>query len=344
MADADPVTPPEPADAPDSAVAIPRRLVVVGEICVDIIVAVGDAALRFGQHEQLVPSTTLTMGSSSVITATGAAALGVATTMVGVRGDDEFGRYMQRELARRGVDTSRVRIETGVPTGSSTHLTRPDGDRAILTAMGSIGRTRADDVDDALLAQAAHLHGGSYFLQEQLWPLAADLFARARDAGASTSLDGNFDPGGRWDSGILDVLPYVDVFFGNEQEITGIAKTPTLPEAVTAILDRMPDGATVVCKLGGDGARAVWRDEGSIRSVTAEVPAIDGGLVDTVGAGDTLAAGYLAALVDGADRSGCLALGVACGSLSTRAAGGVDGQPSGSVARGVAARVVVAAD
>ena len=60
-------------------------LLVVGELCVDIIVAL-DGDIRFGQHEQVVPSTTLTMGSSSAITACGAAAAGVTTAMVGVVG------------------------------------------------------------------------------------------------------------------------------------------------------------------------------------------------------------------------------------------------------------------
>ena len=114
-------------------------------LCVDLIVGLDDEPIRFGQHEQLVPFTALTMGSSSAITACGAAALGVPTTMVSVRGDDVFGRFIAAELAARGVDASGVRVEESLPTGSSTHLTRPGGDRAILTAMGSIGRTAAEE-------------------------------------------------------------------------------------------------------------------------------------------------------------------------------------------------------
>ena len=56
------------------------RLLVVGELCVDLIVGLTDDDIRFGQHEQLVPFTALTMGSSSAITACGAAAAGVPTT------------------------------------------------------------------------------------------------------------------------------------------------------------------------------------------------------------------------------------------------------------------------
>lgn len=317
------------------------RLIVVGELCVDIIVGLAEDPIRYGQHEQLVPFTELTMGSSSAITACGAAALGVATAMVGVRGDDEFGGYIARELVARGVEVGPVRIDSSVPTGSSTHLTRPDGDRAILTAMGSIGRTTASDVPAELLNGAAHLHGGSYFLQEALWPDAAALFAQARAAGLSTSLDGNFDPAETWDSGILSVLAHCDVFFGNEQELRGITRAEDLSAAVDALLDVMPAAAVVVCKSGGDGASAVWREGSATRRIQARTPDAEGDLVDTVGAGDSLAAGFLAGRLDGSPIGECLRLGVACGTASTRGAGGVGSQPSRAAASALAERVSV---
>lgn len=319
-----------------------RRLLVVGELCVDIIVGLGERGIRFGQHEQVVPFTVLTMGSSSAITACGAARLGVPTTMVSVRGDDDFGAFLDRELRARDVDTQGIRVDPSVPTGSSTHLTRPDGDRAILTAMGSIGRTTAADVTTGLLDRAAHLHVGSYFLQESLWSDAAVLYARARAAGLSTSLDGNFDPAQTWDSGILAVLAECDVFFGNEQELCGITGSDDPEAALEGVLDRMPSGGVVVCKLGGEGAAAIWREGGIVRRAIAGIPDAEGALVDTVGAGDSLAAGYLAAKLAGREVADCLRLGVACGTASTRGAGGVVAQPSQADAERLAARVGVA--
>lgn len=321
-----------------------RRLVVVGELCVDLVVGLAGGEIRFGQHEQIVPFTTLTLGSSSAITACGAAALGVPTVMVGVRGDDQFGTFIARELAARGVDVSGVRVDSSVPTGSSTHLTRPNGDRAILTAMGSIGRTRADDVTDAALGAAAHLHGGSYFLQESLWPDASDLYARARAAGVSTSLDGNFDPSEQWDSGILDVLAHCDVFFANEQELQAITRAHEVDAAIGQVLDIMPPTAVVVCKLGAEGALAAWREGDTVQRARAGIPAAPVALIDTVGAGDSLAAGYLAARLSGAGVRECLALGVACGTASTRGAGGVGAQPSRSEAEALAALTTVNCD
>lgn len=325
-----------------AAAASVSRLLVVGELCVDLIIEV-ENEIRFGQHEQIVPMTTLTMGSSSAITACGAAALGVATRLISVRGDDTFGRFLDAELRVRGVDTAGVRVDESLPTGASTHLTRPSGDRAILTSMGSIGTVRAADVTAADLASAAHLHVGSFFLQHALQEDAPGLFRAVRTAGLTTSLDGNFDPEERWDSGILEVMPHVDVFFGNEEELTGITGTDGIDAAIETLLAIMPAGAVVVAKLGADGAVAAWRSDDGVARVGASVPPLDEELVDTVGAGDTLAAGFLAACLEGQSVERAIAFAVACGTASTRGAGGVGAQPDRATATALAARTSVLA-
>ncbi|BDZ54468.1 carbohydrate kinase family protein [Agromyces marinus] len=317
-----------------------NALLVVGELCVDLIVEL-DGELRFGQHEQIVPATTLTMGSSSAITACGAARLGIPTSLVSVRGDDPFGVFLADELDRRRVDTSLIRIDPTRPTGASTHLTRPDGDRAILTSMGSIGTVTTADVPDTALASSAHLHIGSYFLQHDLQTGAAELFRRARAKGLTTSVDGNFDPAQEWDGGIADLLPHTDILFGNEQELCGISQAGDLGGAVEWALDRMPPGGVVVAKLGADGASALSRVGTRTETLHAAVPTVEGRLVDTVGAGDTLAAGFLAARLRGASTGEALAFGVACGTASTRGPGGVGAQPDESTGRALAASVVV---
>ncbi|MDN4599358.1 carbohydrate kinase family protein [Leifsonia sp. NPDC014704] len=317
------------------------ELLVLGELCVDLIIPVDDE-IRFGQHEQLVPATTLTMGSSSAITACGAAALGTGTRLISVRGDDTFGRFLDAELRRLGVGTALIRVDATLPTGASTHLTRPDGDRAILTSLGSIGTVSADDAPDAVLRTARHLHVGSYFLQTALQPDARALFARARALGLSTSLDGNFDPSQDWDSGVLDALAEVDVLFGNDAELCGIARDDDAASAVRLLLDRMPEGAIVVRKLGPAGAQAWERIGSGLRVLSCGIPAVPGALIDTVGAGDTLAAGFVSARLRGEPTGRSLAIAVSCGSASTRGPGGVGAQPGWDTARSLAATLTVA--
>jgi sugar/nucleoside kinase (ribokinase family) len=77
-----------------------------------------------------------------------------------------------------------------------------------------------------------------------------------------------------------------------------------------------------VVKLGAGGALA----HDGCRLVHVSAPAVT--VVDTVGAGDTFDAGFLCARLQGLEVSRCLALGVACGSLSARRPGGVEGQPT----------------
>lgn len=304
------------------------RLLVVGELNVDLIVQLR-GELKFGQHEQFVESTVVTMGSSSAITACGAARLGIPTSLVTVYGDDAFGHFVVEELARLGVDTSFARMDASLPTGSSVHLARPDRDRAILTHMGSIGAVGSADVP--ALDGFAHLHVGSYFLQESLWADAPVLFARARAAGLTTSVDGNFDPSEIWDRGIRDLLPHADIFFGNEQEVAGITGIDSEAGGIEMLLDLMPAGAVVVFKRGADGASAVTRIAGVSTTVAARPPL--GDVVDTVGAGDSLAAGFLAAGLMGLPLADALAFAVACGTASTRAAGGTTAQPTLAEAR-----------
>ena len=306
----------------------PRRLLVVGELCADIVVRL-DSPPRFGQTEHVVPSTTIVLGSSSAITACGAAAMSVPTSMVGVVGDDLLGGFVLRQLHERGVDSASCRVDATSATGTSTILTMPDGDRSILTAMGSIGRVRASDVTEALLTASSHVHVGSYFLQDDLQPDLPDFYRRCRAQGISTSLDPNFDPRESWSSGIADVLPEVDVFFCNEQEASAISGSGDIDGAVDWLARRMPNGGQIVVKKGAEGAGVhLCGPSGPVESATATPAPDEHEIVDTVGAGDSLAAGFLAARLRGLTVVEALRVGVRNGTASTRAAGGVAAQLS----------------
>ncbi|HET7169069.1 MAG TPA: PfkB family carbohydrate kinase, partial [Candidatus Limnocylindrales bacterium] len=154
-----------PLDAHDASRTF--DLLVVGEVNPDVVVTDPDPRPVFGQAERIVEGVRLAIGSSSAITACGAERLGLRVAMVGVVGDDALGRYMLDAMAARGVDVSAVRTDLGRPTGASVVLS--DGrDRAILTALGTIGDVTESDVPDRLLSAARHLHIGSWFLQAGL--------------------------------------------------------------------------------------------------------------------------------------------------------------------------------
>ena len=159
----------------------------------------------------------MVVGGSAAITAVAAARLGLSVELVAAVGADPAGDFMLGQLAREGVGTAAVAVRDGAPTGMTVALSH-GADRAILTALGAMASLTAQDVPAALLARARHVHISSYFLLEHsLGPGLAAMLAAARAAGATTSLDTNWDPAGKWGDGQLRAsLAQTDVLLPNE--------------------------------------------------------------------------------------------------------------------------------
>jgi sugar/nucleoside kinase (ribokinase family) len=292
-------------------------LLIVGDANPDVVLHGAPQTLAYGQAEQLVENGALTVGGSAGIMACAAARLGLRTAFASVVGGDAAGRFMLEELTRRGVDVDGVRVRDGLATGLTVALARGD-DRAIVTFPGCIDALTADMVDDGLVRGARHVHVSSFFLQPHLAPGLRGLFEVAHAAGAATSLDLNWDPAEQWDGGLSDLLPAVDVLFVNAVEAAAVSGAADPAVAATVLAAR---GPLPVIKLGAAGALA----HDGCRLVRVSAPPVT--VVDTVGAGDTFDAGFLCGRLLGWDVGRCLALGVACGSLSAQGAGGVDAQP-----------------
>ncbi|HEX7338527.1 MAG TPA: sugar kinase [Rhodanobacteraceae bacterium] len=297
-----------------------KPILVAGEINVDWVF--GDlTAMPAPNTEVLARDFHQVPGSSAMICAMGMARLGEDVAFVGCAGRDERGDFCIDALRAAGIDTSAVcrnaALTTGVTVSLSTRV-----DRALVTLPGAIGALTGDAVDDALLARSRHLHVSSIYLQNALRPQLADLFARAKAAGLTTSLDPGFDPSARWDDGIAwpALLQHVDVFLPNAREACAIAHVDDVTDAFKAFAN----GTThLVIKCGADGAR-YWPAGGEVVSASTRAA---GGVHDSTGAGDSFDAGFLHAWLAGLPPSQCLAWGNACGSLSMRALGGTGSQP-----------------
>jgi sugar/nucleoside kinase (ribokinase family) len=294
-------------------------LLVLGDCNPDLVLR-GDVEPAFGQVERLVESADMVVGGSGAIVACGAARLGLRTAFAGVVGDDVFGQFMVDALGERGVDTKGVVVSADERTGLTIVLSR-DGDRAMLTFPGAIASLRADAVDGGLLASARHVHVSSYFLQTALGPGLPDLFRGVRARGGSTSVDPNWDPAERWDGGLRELLQVTDVFLPNAEEASRISGSA---DPIAGAAELSAEGPLVAVKLGPDGAVAAAPDAARLH---AAAPA---GIepVDTTGAGDSFDAGFLAGVLNDWSHERALALGCACGALSTRAAGGAVAQPA----------------
>ncbi|MFF5212739.1 carbohydrate kinase family protein [Streptosporangium sp. NPDC000396] len=287
-------------------------LLVVGDANPDVVLSGAPRRPAYGQREELVTDGALVLGGSGAITACGAARLGLRTAFAGLVGDDAAGRFVLRALSERGVDVSLCEI--GERPTALTVVLADGADRAILTAPGclpyrTVGGLPAD--------VARHVHVSSYFLQPALAEGLPGFFERVRRAGAATSLDTNDDPAGTW-LGLDEVLAVTDVLLPNAAEALAISGAGDLVKAVESLAAR---GPLPVVKNGAEGALS-WSDG---RVVRAGAPPAEP--ADTVGAGDSFNAGFLAARLRGLPLHESMRVAAACGSLSTRAAGGTAAQP-----------------
>jgi sugar/nucleoside kinase (ribokinase family) len=287
---------------------------IAGELNLDLIL--------YGLPEQLPPERELladrmmlTLGSSSAIVAHNLAALGSRVGFQSRVGDDPLGQIAIERLRQGGVDTSLVRCIPGATTSGITVILHHQQWRNILTYAGTIAETSWQDLDLDYLADSRHFHFSSYYLQRGLRPRLGELFQFLKSKGLTISLDTNDDPDDKWQGGLYEILPLVDVFLPNQREACKAAGTEDLEAAVRKLSDLVP---LVVVKLGPKGAMA---QRGTERIVVPSQPVVP---VDTVGAGDSFDAGFLHQFVRGADLPTCLASGNQAGAFSTTRPGGTE--------------------
>ncbi|MCS6825570.1 MAG: carbohydrate kinase family protein [Caldilinea sp.] len=292
-------------------------IVAVGDLNGDLILS-GDVTPVFGQVEKVIDDATLTIGGSTAIFACGAARLGLRVAFVGKVGYDPIGDFLLDALTARGIDVAGVRRDQTVKTGLTTVLSR-GVDRAMLTYLGTLATLRLPDIDMEIIAQARHLHLGSFYMLDALRPDIPHLFVEAKAHGLTVSLDTNYDPTEQWAGGINEALAHVDIFLPNETELKAIARCDEWRTALAKLAART---SIVAVKRGGEGA-AVQRGTQIIETAAPKVQ-----VVDTTGAGDSFNAGFVYGHLAGWPPERILAFAVACGSASTRAAGGVESQPT----------------
>lgn len=288
-------------------------LTIAGELNLDLILY-GLPEQMQTERELLATDFRATLGSSSAILAHNFAALGGRVSFSTVIGPDAFGRIALERLSDAGVDVSHTRRDPTIPTGITLLL--PHGDRRhILTFPGTIPELRVADLDFEFLTQSGHFHLSSLYLQRGLHAGLPDFLHRLKRAGLTVSLDTNDDPDDRWGAPLAEVLPLVDIFLPNEDEVCRMTRCTELDSAISALSTSPP---VIVVKRGKRGARVYAESE------PRDVAPLNVVTVDTVGAGDSFDAGFLRAYLSGKDIITCAKAGNITGALSTQAAGGTE--------------------
>jgi sugar/nucleoside kinase (ribokinase family) len=294
-----------------------RRTAVIGELNIDLI-ATGLGTPPILGQEILATDFQMTLGSASAIFACGIAKLGHEVTFLSLVGRDDTGQFCMDALRQAGVTTEHVRVDSSLKTGVTISLST-EKDRALVTFLGAISELGIEQVSLTTLAGHGHLHLTSYFLQHRLRPSFPQILVTAKRYGLTTSFDPNSDPTSEWKDEIWDVLARTDVLFLNESEALQLTRRDNARDALNLLAGKV--GCAVI-KLGPKGSIA---RRGDVTELAAGF-AVES--IDTTGAGDSFAAGFLHGLLEGQDLHTCLRLGNACGALSTLKAGGTTNQPT----------------
>jgi|LFRM01.1.fsa_nt_gb sugar/nucleoside kinase (ribokinase family) len=292
-------------------------ILTIGDLCADVILSGDGVVPEFGQKEKLIDDYDIEMGGSCSIFACQAAKLGLRTVMIGKIGCDPFGEVIYETMKSSGVDTRYVIRDPASKTGVTVIL-NTGKDRAMLTYTGTIDAVGRADVPEEILESVRHLHIGSYFLIKKIQPFYPEIIKKVKKCGGTISLDTNWDPAEKWDDGLWDILPYIDIFFPNENEIKAITRRDSLEKAVAELEGMVP---IIAIKKGEDGAEV--HTDGKVYYAKA----LPVKVADTVGAGDSFDAGFLYGYLGGASVQECAQFGCICGSLNARMAGGTKGQP-----------------
>ena len=297
----------------------PLDVVGIGNAIVDVIAPVDDAflaahgmtkgAMRLVNERQAeaiyaqMGSAIISSGGSAGNTIAGIASLGGKTGYIGKVRDDEFGHAFRHDITAAGAIFRTPAVSEGLGTAQCLILVTPDGQRTMNTYLGACVNLVPDDIDEELIRAARFTYLEGYLYDD---PSAKRAFARAaqvaHDAGRQVAL--SLSDAFCVERHRLDFLQlvdhHVDVLFANEGEIVMLLGAPL--EASLARLRQMTQLATVT--RGAAGSLVV--NETSVIEIRAEPVER---VVDTTGAGDLFAAGFLFGLIRGATLQQCGRLG-----------------------------------
>jgi sugar/nucleoside kinase (ribokinase family) len=247
-----------------------------------------------------------TSGGSAANTVAGVAALGGRAGFVGQVAADQLGEIFSHDIRALGVEFRTPPKADGLPTGRCLILVTPDAQRTMNTFRGAAHELSVDVLDRAQIEGAAIL-----YLEAYLWrsegPRAAmrEAMRIAHEAGRKVAFTlSDIACIGPHRAEILELLDSgaIDLLFANEAEIRSLAETDDWEEAIAAIEGKV---RILVVTCGADGAMAVEAG----RRVSVPVAKIGAGLVDTTGAGDLFAAGFLVGQAEGRSIEDSLRIG-----------------------------------
>jgi len=289
--------------------------------------AVADVLARPVDHlaspgtSQRLEDVALGPGGNSINTGIALARLGVAVRIAAALGEDRFGRFLRERVRAEGIDDSGLVALPDAKTATSIVLVQATGERRFLHLRGASAHFSEEHLHWESVKGARFFHYASAFALPAFdgAPLARTL-QRAREIGCLTSVNVCWDVEGRWLKLLEPSLACTDFIFPNREEGQQLT-SETEPAGIARRLRRLGVG-TVIVKLGAAGCY-VQSPQGAFTSRGFPVHP-----VDTTGAGDCFAAGFLAALCRGQSLAEAARHANAAGALATLRLGGADSAPT----------------
>lgn len=284
------------------------RVVCIGPHIVDVLLR-PVTEIPHGQGGALVEQLRITAAGTAAGTAVDLAKLGAQVTSIGAVGDDTARRLLRTLLEDHGVDASHLAVRANLPTSATVLPIRPNGERPSLHLPGATATLTAKDVDLEFVAQADALHLGGPDVLGSFTDEAAPMILRhARAHGTTTTVDLlRSGPGPDLLERLTELLPWVDYFLPNDEQLRALTGIDDLEQAARAVLGR--GAGTVIVTLGGSGSLAVDA------TAAEHLPAFSCDVVDTTGCGDAFVAGLLVGLHQGWKQREAMALGTAAAGL-----------------------------
>ncbi len=240
---------------------------------------------------------TMVAGGSASNTINGIASLNGKAAFIGKIGKDEVGEFYRNDMLKNGVKP--ILMPSELMSGCCTVLITPDGERTFCTYLGAAGDLTADDVCSETFVGWDIFHIEGYMVQNHA--LIEKAVRLAHEAGLLVSIDlASYNVINEHHGFLQDLVrKYVDIVFANEDE--SFAYTHLQPqEAVRAIAQECK---IAVVKVGKKGSYVQCGDE------VCHIGAITSNCLDSTGAGDLYAAGFLYGLASGFDIRRCAEIG-----------------------------------
>ncbi len=232
----------------------------------------------------------------------------------GVIGDDTFGQMVVDNFRQNGVDTGGIVIKPGEDTFFCVLLVNPNGDRVVLSAPTQTHQRHPEDVSEAVIAGARHLHTTVCFD-----PAGLRALRLAKQHGLTVSLDMDAHTDGPQEQ-LVEMLSQVDLLLLNQLGAAKLSFGQTHEDRARRLAQI--SGGIVCITLGAEGAITAHEER------LFHTPVFEVDVVDTTGAGDSYAAGFIHAFLAGWPLEEMPVFASAVAALNCRHIGGHTHAPS----------------